>query len=87
MSELTSLENRIAKLELRNKMVESNKRWETSFIRRISIATLTYFVILAYHVIIGAKNMWIISAVPVLGFVISTLSLQYIRKVFDQSQE
>ena len=87
MSELTSLENRIAKLELRNKMVESNKRWETSFIRRISIATLTYFVILAYHVIIGAKNMWIISAVPVLGFVISTLSLQYIRKVCDQSQE
>ena len=77
------IEERIAALEERNHRVDGNKKWETSFIRRFSIALLTYLVVVSYHEIIGAKNIFIISLVPVLGFVVSTLSLQYIRKVFD----
>ena len=40
-----SLEERVAKIEARNAKVEADKAWETSWVRRFSIALLTYGVI------------------------------------------
>lgn len=81
------IEERIAALEARNIKVDSNKKWETSTIRRVSIAILTYIVIVIYHILIGAKNVYIISAVPVMGFLLSTLSLQIIRSIFERKSK
>lgn len=81
------IEERIAALEARNIKVDSNKKWETSTIRRVSIAILTYIVIVIYHLLIGAKNVYIISAVPVMGFLLSTLSLQIIRSLFERKSK
>ena len=81
------IEQRIETIEARNRTVESNKAWETSLIRRVSIAMMTYIVVVIYHLIIGAKNVYIISAVPVIGFILSTLSLQYIRSIFNRKQK
>lgn len=75
-----SLESRVDDIESRNTRVDANKRWETSWVRRISIAVLTYATIVAYHIAIGAKNPFVISIVPVIGFVLSTLSLSIIRR-------
>lgn len=80
------LEQRIAALEVRNQKVESNKKWETSAVRRISIAILTYIVVVIYHIFIDADRAFIISLVPVMGFLLSTLSLQFIRSKFDSKQ-
>ena len=79
------LEERITALEARNQKVESNKRWETSFVRRASIAVLTYIVVVIYHIAIEADRVFIISLVPVMGFLLSTLSLQFIRSKFDRT--
>jgi preprotein translocase subunit SecF len=81
------IEQRIETIEARNRTVESNKAWENSLIRRVSIAMMTYIVVVIYHLIIGAKNVYIISAVPVIGFILSTLSLQYIRSIFNRKQK
>lgn len=80
------IEIRLIEIETRNKRVESNKRWETSYTRRGSIAVLTYVSIVCYHLIIGAKNVMLVSAVQVLGFILATLSLQVIRSLFEKNE-
>jgi branched-chain amino acid transport system substrate-binding protein len=74
-----SLEDRVAALEARNARVENDKAWETSPLRRISIAVITYIVISLLLMAIGHEGAWIHSIVPVLGYLLSTLALHYIR--------
>ena len=81
------IEKRLEALEVRNIKVESNKQWETSIVRRASIAILTYIVVVIYHLFIDADRVFIISLVPVMGFLISTLSLQFIRSKFDAKRK
>ena len=69
----------------RNKTVELNKKWETSLTRKICIAILTYIVVLTYTFLIDrVTNMLLTSLVPVIGFLLSTLSLNLIRKIWEK---
>jgi len=74
-----NLEQRIEAIETRNKKVESDKAWETSWVRRISIAVLTYIVIVVYLSIIHNDAPFINALVPVVGFILSTLVMSRIR--------
>lgn len=79
------LEDRINRIEERNKKVTLDKKWETSLTRRIFIMVLTYIVVLIYSYIIKKyDNIFLSSLVPVIGFGLSTLSLKFIRKVWDK---
>lgn len=79
------LEDRINRIEERNKKVTLDKKWETSLTRRIFIMLLTYIVVLIYSYIIKKyDNIFLSSLVPVIGFGLSTLSLRFIRKVWDK---
>jgi hypothetical protein len=78
-----NLEERIAKIEERNKRVELDKKWETSFTRRISICFLTYIIVLLFSYFINTgNNIFLSSLVPVIGFTLSTLSVSVIRKIW-----
>ena len=78
------LEKRVEKIEERNKKVELNKAWETSMTRRVCIMVLTYLVVLAYLFLVDKINNIFLSAlVPVIGFTLSTLSLGWVRKVWE----
>ena len=80
--ELKELEQEIEKIKERNKIVELDKAWETSWIRRICICILTYIVVITYSYIVrNYDNIFLSSLVPVIGFTLSTLSLKYIRKL------
>ncbi len=80
------LEQEIAQIKLRNKRVELDKEWETSWTRRICICILTYIVVISYSYIVrNYYNIFLSSLVPVIGFTLSTLSLKYIRKVWEKS--
>ena len=82
--ENNELREEIEKIKARNERVEKDKKWETSWIRRICICILTYIVVVAYSVIIQKiTNIWLSSLVPVIGFTLSTLSLKYVRKVWE----
>lgn len=80
------LENEIAKIKERNKKVESDKSWETSWTRRICICVLTYIVVVIYsHLINEISNIWLSSLVPVIGFTLSTVSLKLIRNIWEKN--
>lgn len=79
------LEKRIKKIEERNKKVELDKAWETSWTRKIFIMILTYIVVVIYSYIISKYNNILLSSlVPVIGFTLSTLSLKLVRKVWER---
>ena len=48
MSNLKELEERVEKIEERNKKVEADKSWETSLARKIIIAIMTYVTIVLF---------------------------------------
>ena len=65
--ELKELEEEILKIKERNKRVELDKAWETSWTRRICIMILTYIVVIAYsYVIRNFDNIFLSSLVPVI---------------------
>ena len=85
---MKELEQRIAKIEKRNKRVETDKAWETSWTRRICIMILTYLVVVAYSYIIREwDNILLSSLVPVLGFLLSTLSVKAVRRLWEKKNK
>ena len=75
----------IKKIQERNKRVELDKAWETSWTRKICIMILTYVIVVIYSYLIKQNdNILSSSLVPVIGFALSTLSLKYIRKVWER---
>lgn len=84
MATLKLLEQRVAKIELRNKTVEMNKAWETSLTRRLLIVVFTYLAIALYLKFIVGIDPWINAIVPALGFLLSTLTLPYFKTLWSK---
>lgn len=79
------LNKEIEEIKKRNKRVELDKAWETSWTRKICICILTYIVVVVYSYIVrNYDNIFLSSLVPVIGFTLSTLSLKYIRKIWEK---
>lgn len=79
------LKQEIEKIKERNHKVETDKKWETSWTRRICIGVLTYLVVVAYSYLISkSTNIFLSSVVPVIGFLLSTLSLKAVRKIWEK---
>ena len=75
----------IESIKARNARVELDKKWETSWTRRIIICVLTYIVVVIYSMVIQAiSNPFLSSVIPVVGFFLSTLSLKLIRKIWEK---
>jgi len=78
------LEERIKQIEERNKRVELDKKWETSWTRKICIMLLTYIIVIVYSYFIrNYDNILLSSLIPVIGFGLSTLSLKVVRKIWE----
>lgn len=83
MKKENNFERRIAAIEARNARVELDKTWEISWTRRISIGLLTYAVFVIYLWAVGNDRPFIDSAVPVVGFLLSTLVLRQVRNIWQ----
>lgn len=80
------LNNEIEKIKQRNKKVELDKKWETCWTRKICICILTYIVVIIYSYLIrNFENIFLSSLVPVIGFTLSTLSLKFVRKIWEKN--
>lgn len=79
---MVELERRIEAIEQRNKKVEFDKAWEISWTRRVIIAFLTYFTIVLFFVAANLPKPFINSIIPTLGFLLSTLSLPFFKKLW-----
>jgi hypothetical protein len=74
------IEQRIQQIEERNKHVETDKAWETSWTRMLSIAVFTYLTIGIFLRFIEVSRPWVNAIVPMLGFVISTFSMPVLKR-------
>ena len=77
-----TLEERIAKIEERNKKVETDKSWETSWTRKLLLIVFTYLAIALYLQFIVGINPWINAVVPSIGFLLSSLTLPWFKKIW-----
>lgn len=86
--EIKEIEQEIENIKKRNKRVELDKKWETCWTRKICICILTYLVVIIYsYVIRNYDNIFLSSLVPVIGFTLSTLSLSFVRKVWENKNK
>jgi len=76
------IKKEIQDIKKRNKRVELDKDWETSWTRRIIIMILTYIVMVIFFFSAGLSSPFVNSIVPALAFVISTLSLPIFKKIW-----
>jgi len=82
MNQSEQIQSEIEKIKARNKKVELDKAWETSFTRKIIVAVLTYIVIVVFFFIAELPNPFINSIVPTVAFLLSTASLPLFKKVW-----
>lgn len=76
---MATLEERVEKIERRNKNVETDKAWEGSLTRKIVLILFTYLAVGLYLNIIEVSDPWVNAIVPSLGFLLSTLTLPFIK--------
>jgi riboflavin synthase len=66
----------------RNRRVEMDKNWETSLTRRFFISLLTYLVVSAVLLMIGTEGWYAAACIPVIGYLLSTLTLPFVKKKY-----
>lgn len=81
---MDELEKRIEKIEQRNKAVELNKAWETSWTRKVLIALFTYLAIALYMKFVLQIDPWINAIVPTVGFLLSTLTMPFFKNLWSK---
>ncbi len=79
-----NIEQEILEIKERNEKVENDKAWEISFARRFFISVVTYIFAFWWLFIIQEPKAWLKSFVPVIGYVVSTLSLPIVRKIWTK---
>lgn len=84
MDKLQELEKRVEEIEKRNKRVELDKAWETSYSRRFFLVFFTYLSIAFYLKYILKVEPWLNAIVPTLGFLLSILTLPFLKKLWDR---
>ncbi|PIY72335.1 hypothetical protein COY87_01500 [Candidatus Roizmanbacteria bacterium CG_4_10_14_0_8_um_filter_33_9] len=84
MGTLEKIEKEIEQIKLRNERVEIDKAWETSGTRKLFLIIFTYLSIGIYMWVIGVNEPWLNAVIPSIGFLLSTLTLPFIKKYWKQ---
>ena len=79
-----SLEDRVEAIEQRNKKVEADKAWETSWARKLLIIGFTYVFIGLILSSMKIDRPWINAIIPAIGFLLSTLSLPFLKNYWEK---
>lgn len=80
------MNTKIDQISERNRKVELDKAWETSWARRVVIALITYGFAALFLYMIKVPDFWLAALVPVAGFIFSTLTLEPLKKIWCQSK-
>ena len=84
---IAKLEQEVAALKERNVRVEAGKAWEVSGFRKASIAVVTYIVAAIALYFIGITNYFLSALIPTIGYILSTLSLPFVKKWWIGNQK
>lgn len=81
-SKILRLEKEILMIKERNAVVEKQKKRETSFIRKLHIVVFTYWFMTLLFYLLWDTKFYIQSIIPTVWFVLSTLSLDILKKYY-----
>ncbi len=84
---MDDLGQRIQKIEERNKKVETDKAWETSWTRRGLLMLFTYIAIGVCMWAIGVPDPWFNAVVPAVAFMLSTLTMPYFKRAWVKNYQ
>lgn len=73
------IKNEFRLIHERNRKVEADKAWETSWSRRLFIGIVTYILAGIWLLMINDSYPWLKAFVPSVGYLLSTLSLPFIK--------
>ncbi len=79
--DLQELEIEVNLIKERNRKVEIDKKWETSFTRRGLLILFTYLAIGIYLNAINVANPWLNAIVPAVAFLLLTLTMPFFKKL------
>ena len=79
---MENLEQRIQKIEERNKKVEADKAWETSWARRLLLTLFTYLAIGVYMWAIDIPRPLLNAVITAVAFMLSTLMMPFFRSIW-----
>lgn len=79
-TELKDIQKEIDAIKIRNKRVEIDKAWETSWIRKILISIMTYVVILIFMLVAHFETPYISAIIPSTAYLISMSTLHFFKK-------
>ena len=76
------IEARIKSIEQRNRKVEHDKAWETSYFRRFLLTLFTYIAIGFYLQSVNVPQPWLNAIVPAVAFMLSTLTIPFFKRIW-----
>ena len=79
---MDNLEQKIQQIEERNKKVETDKAWETSWTRRLLLTVFTYLAIGVYLWAIEISLPWLNSIFPAAAFMLSSLTVPFFKRLW-----
>ena len=79
MTDFEEIKKELNEIKARNRRVEIDKAWETSWTRKGLILILTYIVIVIFFLISKLGNPFISAIVPTIGFFLSTLTVPFFK--------
>ena len=80
------MKKEITNIKERNKRVELDKSWETSYTRRGLLTLFTYLAIGVYLKVINIEQPWLNAIVPAVAFMLSTLTLPWFKKIWMRNK-
>ncbi len=81
---MSHTEKDIEQIMNRNKRVEADKAWETSWTRRLLIAGITYIAACAFLTVTGGEHTraYIPALIPPMAYLFSTLTLGPVKRLW-----
>jgi preprotein translocase subunit SecF len=83
---MENIEERLNKIEERNRRVELDKAWETSFVRILFVSIITYIVAFFVLFSMGVSRSYLSALIPVIGFILSTQSIPIVKKYWIKNK-
>ncbi|HEY4527122.1 MAG TPA: hypothetical protein VJK53_04760 [Candidatus Paceibacterota bacterium] len=84
---MDSIEERVARIEQRNKAVEADKAWEVSFARRAIVSVFIYIVTGIFLMRLHLDHPWLVAFEPTVAFLISMLTMPFLKDWWVKRQK
>ena len=75
-------EKEINLIKERNLRVEADKAWETSFLKTVLIACITYIIASIVMYYIGVQQYFLNALIPTIGYIVSTQSIPVVKRLW-----